>query len=140
MCAELIETINVLQKQLNVRLATKFEKMMDNELTAKQVLILELVRIGKTSSTELAEHAQVSTSAISQLLNKLEHQGYIVRTINPTNRRKIDIALGDKAVAYFERTMALDREINESMYGQLPEEDLQALVTILQKLLRIAEA
>ena len=139
MSSHLIDTINVLQKQLNVRLATKFEKMIDNELTAKQVLILELVRAGVTSSTELAEHAQVSTSAISQLLNKLEAQGYIERAINPTNRRKIDITLGQKAIAYFERSLALDREINEHMYGQLPEEDLQALVKILQKLLQIAE-
>ncbi|MEK4700988.1 MarR family transcriptional regulator [Solibacillus sp. FSL R7-0668] len=45
-----------------------------------------MIRTGITLSTNLAQHLQVSTSAVSQLLNKLENQGYIERTINPKNR------------------------------------------------------
>ena len=139
MSADLIGQINRLQKQLNVLLASKYEQMIDNELSAKQVLILELVRAGVTSSTDIAAHVQVSTSAISQLLNKLEDQGYITRTINKENRRKIEISLAQKSVDYFEQSTKLNKEINESMYGQLPQEDLHTLKTILQKLLHIAE-
>lgn len=138
MSSKLIDQINLLQNQLNVVLASKYESLIDNQLTAKQVLILELIRSGVTSSTEIAQHAQVSTSAISQLLNKLEKQGYITRTINKENRRKIEIALAEKSIHYFEQIAHLETEINENIYGQLPPEDLAALVKILEKLLHIA--
>lgn len=138
MSSKLIEDINVFQNQLNVLLANKYESFIDNQLTAKQVFILELIRTGITSSTELAQHLQVSTSAISQLLNKLENQGYVERTINPENRRKIEITLAAKSVQYFEQITQLEKEINENIYGQLPQEDLEALSTILKKLITIA--
>ena len=138
MSSKIIDQINLLQNQLNVVLASKYESLIDNQLTAKQVLILELIRSGVTSSTEIAQHAQVSTSAISQLLNKLEKQGYITRTINQENRRKIEIALAEKSIHYFEQIAHLEKEINENIYGQLPPEDLAALVKILEKLLHIA--
>ena len=139
MSALLIQQINDLQKQLNIQVASRFERMLDNELTMKQELILELIRNGITSSTDLAARVQVSTSAISQFLNKLEEQGFITRTINKANRRKIDITLAPKAIAFFEQKAQLTQQINDSIYGQLPTEDLQALHTILQKLLQIAK-
>ncbi|MER1987399.1 MAG: MarR family transcriptional regulator [Solibacillus sp.] len=138
MSSKLIEDINIFQNQLNVLLASKYENFIDNQLTAKQVFILELIRTGITSSTDLAQHLQVSTSAVSQLLNKLDNQGYIERTINPKNRRKIDITLAKKSIHYFEQITLLEKEINENIYGQLPKEDLEALSTILKKLIRIA--
>lgn len=138
MSTQLIQQINELQKQLNIKIASQYERMLDNELTAKQELILELIRIGVTTSSDIAERVQVSTSAVSQFLNKLEDQGYIKRTINKENRRKIDITLAPKAIAFFEQKIKLTQQINESMYGQLPTEDLHALHSILQKLLQIA--
>ena len=138
MSSKLIEDINIFQNQLNVLLASKYENLIDNQLTAKQVFILELIRTGITSSTDLAQHLQVSTSAVSQLLNKLDNQGYIERTINQKNRRKIEITLAMKSIQYFEQITLLEKEINENIYGQLPKEDLEALSTILKKLIRIA--
>lgn len=138
MSSKLIEDINIFQNQLNVLLANKYESFIDNQLTAKQVFILELIRTGITSSTDLAQHLQVSTSAVSQLLNKLENQGYVERTINPENRRKIEITLAAKSVQYFEQITQLEKEINENIYGQLPQEDLEALSIILKKLITIA--
>lgn len=138
MSSKLIEDINIFQNQLNVLLASKYKNLIDNQLTAKQVFILELIRTGITSSTDLAQHLQVSTSAVSQLLNKLDNQGYIERTINQKNRRKIEITLTMKSIHYFEQITLLEKEINENIYGQLPKEDLENLSTILKKLIRIA--
>lgn len=89
MSSQLIENIKILQNQLNVLLASKYENLIDNQLTAKQVFILELIRAGVTTSTDIAQHLQFSTSAVSQLLNKLDDQVYIQRSINPENRNYI---------------------------------------------------
>lgn len=134
---ELIKKINDLQLQLNIQLASKYEKYIDNQLTAKQLLILELIYDGTTSAKELAVKLNVSTSAISQLLNKLENNGYISRTIDNDNRRKIQLHLTEKSKNYFEKMIALEEKVNGSLYEKLPVEDLQHLVRILEKLTQI---
>lgn len=98
---DLITKINRLQDQLNIEMAVQYETTMDNELTAKQVLLLELVRAGATTTKELATTLQVTTSAVSQLLNKLEDKGYIYRAINPENRREIKLELAEKELTIF---------------------------------------
>ncbi|MCP1123325.1 MarR family transcriptional regulator [Bacillus sp. 3103sda1] len=131
---DLIQQINSLQNHLNVHLASRFEHKIDNQLTAKQVLLLELIRIGITSTKDLATQLNISTSAVSQLLNKLETKEYITRNINKENRREIILKLAIKGERYFEELQMLEDEINHNVYGQLPLEDLKHLVRILEKL------
>lgn len=62
-------------------LATKYKNRIDNQLTAKQVLLLELISDNVSSTKEIAQQLNVSTSAVSQMLNKLEEKGYITREL-----------------------------------------------------------
>ncbi|GAA0358495.1 MarR family winged helix-turn-helix transcriptional regulator [Bacillus horti] len=129
-----IKQINVLRNEINIQIANKFEDRLDNELTTKQVLILELIRTGVTSTKDLADKLNVSTSAISQLLNKLEDKRYVERFINPKNRREIVLKLADKANQYFNDLDSLKDEINREVYGKLSLEELKQLASILGKL------
>lgn len=135
---ELVEKINSLQTQLNIQLASKYEKHIDNQLTAKQVLVLELIRSGVNSTKALADNLNVSTSAISQLLNKLEANAYITRAIDQENRRKIKLQLAEKSEKYFDELILLEKEMNEKLYGMLPIKDLEHLARILEKLTKLA--
>ncbi|MFF5994748.1 MarR family transcriptional regulator [Lysinibacillus sp. KU-BSD001] len=134
-----IEQINVLQNELIVQLASKYESRLDNQLTAKQVLLLELIQSNVSTTKALAQHLHVSNSAVSQLLNKLEERGYISRNINPDNRREIKLALAQKGEAYFTSAEKLQQEMNERVYGKLSLEDLQQLLMILEKLNTIVQ-
>ena len=136
---ELIQKINTLQNQLNIQLASRYEHKIDNQLTAKQVLLLELIRIGVSSTKDLASNLDVSMSAVSQLLNKLESKEYIVRNINKENRREIVLNLAEKGDLYFDELEKLEDEINRNVYGKLSLEDLEHLVRILSKLNAIVE-
>ena len=137
--SEYIQEINLLQNQLNVYLATKYQKRLDNQLTAKQVLLLELISSNVSSTKEIAQQLDISTSAVSQLLNKLEEKGYITRTVNPKNRREIVLKLSEKGEAFFQEQEAFGKEVDELLYGKLPEEDLQQLANILRKLNMIVQ-
>lgn len=132
-----IEQINILENQLAVQLASKYEKQLDNELTAKQVLLLELVRAGTASVKSLAEYMEVTPSAVSQLVTKLEEKKYIHRHINPENRREIILVIAQKGEAYFQKAQKLEQELNRQVYGKLSLEDLQQLKEILEKLYQI---
>ncbi|WP_107840898.1 MarR family winged helix-turn-helix transcriptional regulator [Metasolibacillus meyeri] len=135
---EYIKQINILQSNFNILVAKKFENQLDNELTAKQVLLLELIKEGVTSTKDIANKLNVSTSAVSQILNKLEDREYIERNFNPQNRREIILNLADKAHQYFKDLTALKYQINKDIYENLSSEDLKQLKNILEKLLTIA--
>ncbi|TCZ78263.1 MarR family transcriptional regulator [Paenibacillus albiflavus] len=133
-----INHLNVLHNEINIQIAKKFEGKLDNELTTKQVLLLELIKAGVASTKDLADKLNVSTSAVSQLLNKLEDKGYIERFINPKNRREIVLNLADRANQYFNDLAFLKDEINRELYGKLSLEELKQLTKILEKLQVIA--
>lgn len=136
---EIIHQINVLQNNFNIQIARKFESKIDNQLTAKQVLLLELIKTGVSSTKDLADKLNVSTSAVSQILNKLEDKGYIERFINQKNRREIVLTLADKANQYFNDLTSLKDKINKEIYGKLSLEELKYLKDLLEKLQVIAE-
>ena len=129
-----INRMNVLQNQINIVLAKKYEDKIDNHLTAKQVLVLELIKSGVRSTKELAAHLEISASAVSQILNKLEDKFFIKRELNKENRRETLLYLDQRAEDYFESLLKLEHEINEKVYEKLSIEDLQELVRILEKL------
>ena len=135
---EYIHQINILQNNFNILVAKKFEKKLDNQLTAKQVLLLELIKEGVTSTKDIADKLNVSTSAVSQILNKLEDRGYIERKYNPQNRREIILYLADKAHQYFKELAVLKKQFNKEIYGRLSTHDLKQLKDILEKLQIIA--
>ncbi|GAB6930906.1 hypothetical protein JCM10914A_48890 [Paenibacillus sp. JCM 10914] len=134
-----IQQINVLRNEINILIAKKFEAKLDNELTTKQVLLLELMKAGVNSTKDLAEKLLVSTSAVSQLLNKLEDKGYVNRHINPKNRREIVLNLAEKGAQYFEDLDSMKDEINREVYGRLSLEELKQLTLILEKLHLVAK-
>ena len=48
---------------------------------------------------DLAEHARVTTGAMTGILNRLESAGFITRRPDPTDRRRVRIAAQPSAVA-----------------------------------------
>lgn len=135
---EYIHEINSLQNNFNILVAEKYENKLDNQLTAKQVLMLELIKQGVTSTKGLADKLNVSASAVSQILNKLEDRGYVERKINSQNRRETILSLAEKTHQYFRNLSDLKHQINKEIYGKLSSNDLKQLKDILEKILTIA--
>ena len=48
---------------------------------------------------DLAEHAHVTTGAVTGILNRLERGGYVTRVPDPTDRRRVRVAALPDAVA-----------------------------------------
>lgn len=98
-----------------------------------------MIKQGFTSTKDIADKLNVSTSAVSQILNKLEDRGYIERNFNPQDRREIILNLADKAHQYFRDLAALKLQINKDIYGNLSSKDLKQLKDILEKIITIAD-
>jgi MarR family transcriptional regulator, organic hydroperoxide resistance regulator len=108
------------------------------ELSTKQQVILELLRVQTRTVNEISEYLSITASAASQLISKLEKQGYVKREINPNNRREILVTLGEKGTYYNKMVDKNQMYMIEKYYAKLTKEDLEKLLDIHIKLYNIA--
>lgn len=83
---------------------------------------------------------EITPSAVSQTLSKMEQAGYIKRVINLKNRREIIVHLDTKGREYLSRSKEIELSIIERFYSKLGEKDSIELRRIMLKFKQIVEA
>jgi DNA-binding MarR family transcriptional regulator len=107
-------------------------------LSTKQALLLELTRESSKTITEISEYFSITASAASQLVSKLEKNGFLQREINKTNRREILVSLDHQGLAYHNELSKIDQFLIENYYLPLEKEDLEKLLELFDKIHKIA--
>ena len=109
------------------------------EASIYSMLARLLVLIGKSEGgvrqKDLLEKVHIGAPAMSELINKLEDDGYIVRTVDPADRRATLLSLTEKGAA---RAAEVEDERAlrfKSAFAALSDEEKEALSAILDKLL-----
>ncbi|WHY01033.1 MarR family winged helix-turn-helix transcriptional regulator [Neobacillus sp. DY30] len=136
-CSKIVEYSNALSSLF----LEDYKKLINDEfadLSTKQQVILELLRVKTRTVNEIAHFLSITASAASQLISKLEKQEYVKREINPVNRREIIVHLGEKGLHYNQMVAKNQLFIIEKYYAKLPKDDLEKLLDIHEKLYQIA--
>ncbi|WP_430482519.1 MarR family winged helix-turn-helix transcriptional regulator [Rossellomorea marisflavi] len=108
---------------------------LNHEIPPKQFMIMKYVyEVKKTKIQDVAEQFDLSMSSVSQLVKKLEADGYVTRSINPDNRRETFLTLGGKGEDYFKEYERVDRYIMDHYYAQLSIEETKQMRDIARKL------
>ena len=106
-----------------------------DEFRGGQGKLLTLLRQnGTLTQHELKELVDVRAGSLSEVLGKLEESGYIVRTPNVLDRRRVDIVLteaGTAAAVAEEERRAANRD---GLFGSLTEDEQAQLIALLEKL------
>jgi len=100
-------------------------------------VILTLRRQGcgeALSPSALAGEMMLSTSAMTNRLDRLESRGLIRRTRDPKDRRGLLIVLSDKGFALADEMVVSHVATEEAMLGALSEEERMHLRTLLTKI------
>jgi DNA-binding MarR family transcriptional regulator len=87
---------------------------------------------GNTTPSKISEYGYQQRSSISDILNRMEKQGLIVKTSNSGSKRRVIVALTDKG----EKALALSRKreyLHQTM-SSLDEEKKQQLESCLETL------
>lgn len=136
-----VKEINEAEYTANLLLLQEYNELLQADLTSKQAVVLEHIHKHKRLTVkELADLMLITSSAVSQLISKLDKEGYLKREINPNNRREILVELDQAGWDYFERQRKVEKSIAERFYSKLDPEELSALRKITFKLLKIIEA
>jgi MarR family transcriptional regulator, organic hydroperoxide resistance regulator len=136
---EQVKQMNEAEYAINRLIYKHFKPHLASTITTQQAVLLDIVYYAKKITVgEIALEMNISSSAVSQLIAKMEKNLYIHRAINPDNRREVFITLGTKGWEYFEKQEYVERSVADRLYAKLTSSELDELERITKKLEKIA--
>lgn len=136
--SKLLERLEEVALQLMRRMHAKMEVSMAHGITGSQFFVLKRIREhGRMTVSALAEDIGVSLSAVTALIDRLVKAGLVTRSRDEDDRRLVWLEVTLQGEEVLKTCQAGRKQIMEKYLGQLAEEDLEQLVKIYEKLLRI---
>lgn len=89
--------------------------------------------------SRIHQDLHISKPAVSQALNSLEKKGYIVRSIDPDDRRKITVMVTTSGAAELETAKRYYDEVLGEILNRFGIENTETLLTLLDHLMEILE-
>ncbi len=134
------EEINKTLEELWLLLETKERAYTNFQLNNQQYSLLTLIiRHPLSTPTELAEKMNITKSAISQQLVKLEAEGYIYRKQHVDDKRAFSVELAEKGLLYKKEMDRFMQQVSEKYYAILSPQELTSFLSALQKLTEVIE-
>ncbi|KRL57896.1 hypothetical protein FC70_GL000369 [Paucilactobacillus oligofermentans DSM 15707 = LMG 22743] len=87
------------------------------------------------SQKELADVVHIRAASVTDLLEKMEHEGLVIRTKDEKDRRITRVSISDKGRQFLIKNNLIRHEVNEVVYGDLNDDDLEQLDMIYQKII-----
>lgn len=136
---EQVKRINEAEYMINRLIYKHYKQYLNSGITTQQAVVLDIVYLAKRITVgEIAIEMNISSSAVSQLIAKLEKNKYIKREINLQNRREVFITLAENGLEYFSKQDYVEQQIADKIYSKLSSKELDELERIVGKLKGIA--
>jgi DNA-binding MarR family transcriptional regulator len=90
---------------------------------------------GTMTQRDLTAVLDIRSASVSEILSKVESNGFILRSKNKADKRNIDITLTKSGHAEAARINAHRREFAQQMFSCLTAEEKTSLAVLLEKLL-----
>lgn len=117
----------------------KFERAIAKrlDLDAAGLEVLDhLISGGPTTPTELAHRVEISTAAMTLVLNRLEDRGHVHRERHPSDGRKLVVTVSEGAASDAQRLVApLIGEVG-AVVASMSEEERTVVSQFLDELIR----
>lgn len=99
------------------------ERAVDSMSDGQFAVLAALKVHGAHTLGELAERERVTAPSMNRTVNCLEEMGYLTRTPDEADRRKVNIALADAGLAVVEETVRRrDSWLEAALEGLTPEQ------------------
>lgn len=136
---EQVKRINEAEYMINRLIYKHYKQYLNSGITTQQAVVLDIVYLAKRITVgEIAIEMNISSSAVSQLIAKLEKNKYIKREINLQNRREVFITLAENGLEYFSKQDYVEQQVADKIYSKLSSNELDELERIVGKLRGIA--
>ena len=124
------QTWPVVIKEFMRSQTTAFHKI---KITMPQCIVLEFLSHGDESKmTDIAKFINVSTAALTQVVERLVRDGYVVRAKDPNDRRIIRIKLTAKGTRTITDIVNKRKEMVMKMFSVISTEEREQYLRILE--------
>lgn len=130
---EMLHELDMDRKQI---LGPKLQKLGLTVGEGQGRTLLNLRQKGPMSQRELAELCRRDAATMSRNLDKLERAGLLKREQNPGCRRSFLICLTEEGQEKARQVERIFRELDEQIWGEISEEEMEKLYEILGKVER----
>lgn len=133
-----IDRLEEVFQQLIRRLHAELDHQLVQGITGSQFFMLKrILRRGRMTVSEVAEEMGVSLSAITALVDRLHRAGFVNRRRDEEDRRVVWLEVTPAGEEVVRSCLAARRRVLEKYLRRLPEEDVEQLVRIYEKLLAV---
>ncbi len=96
-----------------------------------------LAEYGATTAGHLSELMGLSTGAITRVLDRLEHAGYIRRSVDPADRRRVIVTLVPDKTAGLEALTDRLAQASEAELARYTEDQVEAIADFLARMTEV---
>jgi len=107
-------------------------ELYKGKITLPQFLILDFLnRQGESKMTDIARFMQVTTAAMTGIVDRLVRDSYCIRIYNPEDRRMVKIKLTNKGNELVKKINTRKRQMVINIFGKISEQDRRDYLRIL---------
>lgn len=104
-------------------------------LTGPQFFMMYLIqKKGHCKITEMAEMMEVKPSAVTVMIDRLVHSGYVARKQDQQDRRIVWVELTDKGNDVFRQVQAIRKAFLQQLLSHLQPAERENFITTFEKL------
>jgi DNA-binding MarR family transcriptional regulator len=112
----------------------KLERYGHLRLTISHASILAFIDPEGTHISVLAERLGVTKQAMGQFVAELERRNYVMREIDPTDRRAILVKFTERGAQFIKDAYAVKQEMDGEYSAVLGEQGVEQFLTMLKPL------
>lgn len=126
------ETMAVIYKEFMKQQASEFYKL---KVTVPQLAILEfLYRGGESNMSDMAHNMNVTTAAMTGIIDRLVRDGYVARSHDNNDRRVIWIKLTAKGSSIVKSIIEKKRQLTSKIFSTLSHSEREEYLKILTRI------
>jgi len=123
-------------KQLQDRLFSKLLTKYGLDFSSSQGRILFVLwNENHLTMSEIGKKTSLANNTLTNVIDRMVKQNYLVREVNPKNRREVIISLTDFAISLKEKNEEVSQEMTKIFYENFNEEEIISFEETLEKLL-----
>lgn len=114
------------------------------DLSPTQYLILIAIKNSTAEEpmgvNQVAERLYLSGAFVTNEINRLVSDGFLEKTPHPEDGRRVQLALTQRGMSLLIRLAALQRPVNDALFGMLTREEFKMLGQLLSRLASNADS
>lgn len=129
-----------------IKASRQLKNKLDNELkvfdiTAAQFSVMNQIKSSKhpITAAEIAQHLGSDRPTISDIINRLNKKGMILKLNNPKDKRSFYLQISEESNLFIDTITKISDQLNNDIFSIYSEEEATELANMLHQLLESTE-